>query len=232
MKLIVLGAILVLISTSLVDAEQVAAPFPRPIAISLAYPEFSRRVEQEGDVIIAIAVDRDGKVASCSVEQSSGFPELDAESCRSAKRSWRFAKDGDPALYNVAFRRTLKWRLDPSGEQPARGSTFVNALPDPSRRVNIAEPGDLPPGRRANLGLYLKITAAGTVESCKVRWGSGNAALDRRTCEIVSKRWRYEPATKDGVAVSRLELSTFFWAAPDAPMADVDSNRPMTGSQR
>lgn len=206
--------------------------FPKPIATPAEYPEFSRRVEQEGDVTIAFTVGKNGRVASCSVERSSGFPELDAESCRGAKRSWRFATDDDPAFYDVSIHRTIKWRLGPSGEKFAPGWTSPVALPDPTRGVNIADPGELPPGRRANLALYLKVTATGAVESCSVRWGSGNGTLDRKTCKIVSERWRYQPAMKNGAAVPELVLPTFFWAAPDAPLADVDADRPLTGSER
>lgn len=47
-------------------------------AIAACYPSASRRLSEEGRVVVTITIGSDGKAGAFSVAQSSGFPRLDA----------------------------------------------------------------------------------------------------------------------------------------------------------
>lgn len=63
------------------------------------YPPTSRRMGEEGSVILALYVLVDGKIGDAKVHQSSGFPRLDEAAMKEAKRRWQFipgTEDGKP----------------------------------------------------------------------------------------------------------------------------------------
>lgn len=83
-------------------------PFTEP-----EYPPTSRRLGQEGTVVLLIYVLETGRVGDVKVHKSSGFPKLDEAAEREARRSWRFipAKEGatpvpDWGQFAVTFRLT------------------------------------------------------------------------------------------------------------------------------
>lgn len=63
------------------------------------YPPLSRRLGEEGKVLLRVLVSKDGRPAAVNVEKSSNFERLD-EAARQAVASWRFspAKRGDEAI--------------------------------------------------------------------------------------------------------------------------------------
>lgn len=63
------------------------------------YPPLSRRLGEEGKVLLRVLVSKDGRPAAVDVEKSSNFERLD-EAARQAVASWRFtpAKRGDEAI--------------------------------------------------------------------------------------------------------------------------------------
>lgn len=54
-----------------------------------SYPALSRRMGEEGRVVLKVLVKADGTAGAVSVKRSSGFPRLDA-AASSAVRMWRF----------------------------------------------------------------------------------------------------------------------------------------------
>lgn len=54
------------------------------------YPPTSRRLEEQGTVILNLYVQADGKVTDAKVRKSSGSERLDEAAVREALRSWRF----------------------------------------------------------------------------------------------------------------------------------------------
>ena len=54
------------------------------------YPPTSRRLGEEGSLILTLYVKEDGKVGEAKVQESSGFPKLDEAAVREAVRRWRF----------------------------------------------------------------------------------------------------------------------------------------------
>ncbi len=67
---------------------------PRPV-----YPAASRRLGEEGRVILRVRVSAQGLPLAVDIKQSSGFPRLD-EAARAAVERWRFvpAKQGPEAI--------------------------------------------------------------------------------------------------------------------------------------
>jgi len=80
----------------MVDARFDAAYLnnPRP-----AYPRLSRRMGEQGKVLLRVHVDADGKALEVRLQQSSGHKRLD-EAARAAIAQWRFvpARRGDEAV--------------------------------------------------------------------------------------------------------------------------------------
>lgn len=84
------------------DADYLNNPAP-------AYPAVSRRLGEEGRVMLRVFVKPDGMPGQVSVHQPSGFPRLDA-AARDAVRQWRFVpaqqgatKIGAWVLVPIAF---------------------------------------------------------------------------------------------------------------------------------
>lgn len=102
-----------------------SAPPPPPAAVSAArfdadylknpppaYPALSRRMREEGKVLLMVRVSAQGAAESVQVRQSSGFSRLD-EAALEAVRQWRFvpARRGDEAIA-AAVIVPLVFRLD------------------------------------------------------------------------------------------------------------------------
>lgn len=63
------------------------------------YPPTSRRLGEEGSVVLQVLVGADGKVTDGKVQKSSGFSRLDEAALKHALRAWRFTpgtEDGKP----------------------------------------------------------------------------------------------------------------------------------------
>lgn len=63
------------------------------------YPPTSRRLGEQGSVVLQVLVGADGKVQDGKVQKSSGFSRLDEAALKHALRAWRFTpgtEDGKP----------------------------------------------------------------------------------------------------------------------------------------
>lgn len=78
------------------------------------YPLAARFFDQQGSVRVAVAVDENGKIADCVVEQSSGFPALDTQTCRLFWLRARFEPGRDELgrLAGTTYHQTIVWRLE------------------------------------------------------------------------------------------------------------------------
>jgi len=82
-------------------------PFSKP-----EFPPTSRRLGEEGTVVLLLLVTEDGRIADAKVDKSSGFPRLDDAALRESKR-WRAipGKEGDKPIaswgrFAITFRLT------------------------------------------------------------------------------------------------------------------------------
>jgi len=76
------------------------------------FPDASRRAEEQGVTRVSYVVGADGKVSSCTVTQSSGFPRLDDATCKIIMRRFRFnpaTRDGQPVPETKT--QPVRWQL-------------------------------------------------------------------------------------------------------------------------
>ena len=76
------------------------------------YPPVSRRLGEQGSVILSVLVDVNGRVADAKIVQSSGFERLDQAAIAGVKESYRFVPatvDGKPQQMWYTFKFT--WKL-------------------------------------------------------------------------------------------------------------------------
>ena len=75
------------------DAAYLSNPTPE-------YPRLSRRMGEEGRVMLRVHVGADGKPLEVTIAKSSGFTRLDEIARDTVLRSWRFvpARQGDQAV--------------------------------------------------------------------------------------------------------------------------------------
>ena len=75
------------------------------------YPPTSRRLGEEGSVILQVLVGTDGKVQDGKIKTSSGFSRLDEAALKHALRAWRFTpgtEDGAPVTVWHSVKVTFK----------------------------------------------------------------------------------------------------------------------------
>jgi protein TonB len=80
-----------------------------------SYPAAARRAEAEGRVSVQVTVGADGRISDCTVTASSGNADLDAATCRLARRNGRFEPARDPQGNPVTAQfplRGVHWRLE------------------------------------------------------------------------------------------------------------------------
>lgn len=75
------------------------------------YPAMSRRLGEEGTVVLLLTVNEEGKVTEAKVQTSSGFERLDEAAAKEAARTWRFLPgtiNGKPASMQMPIKVTFK----------------------------------------------------------------------------------------------------------------------------
>lgn len=74
------------------------------------YPAMSKRLGEEGTVVLLLSVNADGRVTEAKVDQTSGFDRLDEAASREAVRSWRFlpgTRNGKPEAMQLRIKVTF-----------------------------------------------------------------------------------------------------------------------------
>lgn len=107
------------------------------------------------------------------------------------------------------------------------GDAVVAPIAEPVRMPARAKPGlvgigpeDYPEasrraGEEGRMTVRIGIGADGSVTDCAVAASSGHVRLDRRACEVAVRRWRFAPATEDGVAVASVQEKRINWRLAD-----------------
>lgn len=84
--------------------------------------------------------------------------------------------------------------------------------------------------REGVTGFLLTIGPDGVPEKCEIVFSSGHADLDATTCQLLSKRARFTPATDaKGKAVTGRYTNRIRWQIPDVP--DTRPNQIVEGTQ-
>lgn len=94
-------------------ADVVVAPRsnPKRPVTEPDYPPMSKRLGEEGSVVLELYVLEDGRVGEARLKTSSGFPRLDEAAIKHVKRSWRLlpgTKNGKAEPMWYPFKITFK----------------------------------------------------------------------------------------------------------------------------
>jgi TonB family protein len=164
----------------------------RTIKRNMEYPAGSRMRHEEGDVVIAIAVARDGTILSKEIRESSGFPGLDQEALAMVQRSSPLPAvpkqiSGDRIRIVLPFRFTLFHNTAAIREKE---KTYAKDFGD-----DVA--GAFQCGHRAHAERYLKAVKL-YLEEC-------SDATDAEIAEIMAIYDSAEPAACSQVRLSVLD---------------------------
>jgi protein TonB len=94
-------------------ADVVVGPRPnprRPVS-EPDYPPMSKRLGEEGSVVLELYVLEDGRVGDARLKTTSGFPRLDEAAIKHVKRAWRLmpgTKNGKPVPMWYPYKITFK----------------------------------------------------------------------------------------------------------------------------
>lgn len=99
---------------------------PRQIRGKLRWsdlPRELREAQQGGELELVYRVNIDGRVSDCRITRSSGFPGLDAQTCRLITERFRFRPSLDPSGRPVPayIEETHGWYNDPNDDPNWRG---------------------------------------------------------------------------------------------------------------
>lgn len=77
------------------------------------YPAADLRMGHTGTVRFRLAIDENGRVASCAITEPSGYPGLDAATCRHVTRRARFdpATGADGQRVAGSYAGTIRWMI-------------------------------------------------------------------------------------------------------------------------
>lgn len=106
----------------------------------------------------------------------------------------------------------------PTPPPPAPPST---TLPMPARqRVGMITSDDYPAaairaGEQGTARIRFVVDANGRVSSCEVTESSGSAVLDSASCALTMRRFRFQPATRDGVPIQSVVTRRITWRLPE-----------------
>jgi protein TonB len=114
-----------------------------------------------------------------------------------------------------------------AGSGAGGGEAVLPPVAEPVRVAARARPGlvgigpdDYPEaarraGEEERMTVRITIGADGAVTDCAVAASSGHERLDRRACEVAVRRWRFAPATEDGIAVPSVQEKRINWRLAD-----------------
>lgn len=92
------------------------------------YPKASLKAGEQGPVQFQVTLDKRGKLTSCAITKSSGYPRLDAATCDLIVAYARFGARADESGRRIpsTHEGRLVWRL-PDGYEPAADEPEIDA---------------------------------------------------------------------------------------------------------
>ena len=167
------------------------------------YPQKSLAAGHQGVSIFDLDVDRGGVVQACSIVTSSGFPELDQQSCNLAKR-WSFQPalglDGEATAGRS--RHNIRWKLPNTPNAPASAKI-------PTLTINPYE-------RQGTVTVIQDFDEQGQRIGCTSESANGSQLPDFACKSSISLK--IKPFTdSDGRPVSRRVISTLSIEHADVP---------------
>jgi protein TonB len=118
------------------------------------YPAGAAARGEQGNVQVVIHVDDKGAVSSCEIKTSSGYPELDTQTCNIIARRAKFEparnSNGEPVASEIT--KTIDWRL-------ASGPSFMPSDPWGTSMILTLGPDKQPQGCRMEQRGFVRGTA-------------------------------------------------------------------------
>jgi len=170
------------------------------------YPDGVRLSAEGYRALVEYELAENGSASSCRVARSSGEPRIDQASCQIVMERLRLR----PTRNNLRGRLGFLWLGERSREMgnpagaplPISAMMWVSERDYPAAALRFRQTGAV--------GYEARISANGTVLSCTIVSSSNSTALDRRTCEVVTTRGAFIPASngaggyRDGVYRGRI----------------------------
>jgi len=98
------------------------------------YPEHALAAGEEGPVFFTVTLDKDAHPVSCQVTHSSGFPDLDDETCKLIVQHAVFsaARDANGRVVRQTTEGVVNWTLPGHTPAPISPAAFAsNSKPEP-----------------------------------------------------------------------------------------------------
>ena len=159
----------------------------KPGNLKPTYPSMSKRLNEQGSVILRVLVKSDGSVGSIEIKSSSDYPRID-QAAVDAVRNWQF----NPATRNGS--PIDEWYQIPISMYLKDEATVV------TRVEPVYPPLSLQFGEQGIVILRFLVKNDGTVGTINVKTTSGFPRLDQ-AAEDALKKWRFNPATTGGKPV-------------------------------
>ena len=172
------------------------------------YPIASLLLGEEGASVFTAVVNPSGRVSSCSIAASSGFPLLDTAACRAIERRARFNPELDLEGQPVegTYTQTIRWAL--ADDSPPKASALDWNYPKHKDGKTV----------EGVTRFRIRISEEGKVASCEISRSSGSDTLDRETCLNLRKISYLTPNFDDaGEPVERDFEGAVEWRLPPPP---------------
>ena len=211
-------------------AEGDTPPAPKILDIlDTDYPLESLLANEEGKVSLNLVIGADGRVTFAQVLAGSGSPRLDQTAAQVANARWQFQpalKNANPAVGSARVDVTWKTPLRPAYEfqideslLPRDGNFSFDAAASAGDRAMTAT--DYPRlaivrQQQGKVSLKIVISETGEVSDSTVVQTSGFPLLDDGATKLVRARYRYRPATLNG-----MPIQSFMYVNVDFQLVDV-----------
>jgi len=157
-------------------------------AVPPEYPALAKMARIQGDVILAVTIDEDGKVTNLEVE--GGHPLL-AKAALDAVRQWKYSK---PAVAPMHFEVTVHFELPKETKGEAAQTDKAEAQAPTLKPVKTVNPVYPPEAKEkhveGNVVLSVTVDKSGKVSNLEVL--SGPEQLVKSAIDAV-KQWEYDP---------------------------------------
>jgi TonB family protein len=199
---------------------------PAPLApqaggLTVLYPRESIKAHEQGQVLVSYDILPDGTVEDVQIQQSSGYPRLDA-AAQSAVAGWHFEPrhtlGRNFELQHITF--TLAANAPPSAK-PADSCypppAIVNtARPIPIGPLLVQYPQDaIDAGEEGETTVTITVLPDGSVTNPSVSQSSGFSDLDQAAIDSV-KDWHYRPIAKEVTFAVKLKFAKSLVQHPTA----------------
>ncbi len=151
MKLLSLGLFVIFSSAPLqakeTPSEAAAREADNAAFVLKHYPPRARAAGEQGQVLFKIKLDRDGRLSSCEVTRSSGYPRLDDETCELmvAHGIFKPIRDESGLVRNPIHHGAINWTLP----------DVLAVTPTPKQLASVTKPDKLICRRQLKTGSTL-----------------------------------------------------------------------------